>query len=124
MYLSHRASTFSALFILWLTAPAITASLSFASTHIYSYIDEAGVQTFTNEFTSIPDKYRSQLTQREVEAPPAAPPAVTPAPTVRSADARTVTASGEYRMSDHDTRTDAVRLAVETAKKEIGRAHV
>ncbi len=118
MYLSHRAFTFSALFILWLTAPAITTPLSFASTHIYSYIDDAGVQTFTNEFNSIPDKYRSQLTQREVEAPPAAAPAVTPAPTVRSADSRTVTASGEYRMSDHDTRTDAVRLAVEAAKKD------
>ena len=118
MHLSHRAFTFSALFILWLTPSAITAPLSFASTQIYSYIDDAGVQTFTNEFHSIPDKYRSQLTPREVEAPPAPPPIVTTAPTIRSADSRTVTASGEYRMSDHDTRTDAVRLAVEAAKKD------
>ena len=118
MYLSHRAFTFSAFFILWLTAPAITTPLSFASTHIYSYIDDAGVQTFTNQFDSIPDQYRSQLTQREVEAPPAAPPPVSAEPPIRSVDARTVTASGEYRMSDHDRRTDAIRLAVEAAKKD------
>lgn len=121
MNLSRRTATFPALFVLWLTAPAITASLSFASTQIYSYIDDAGVQTFSNEFDSIPEKYRSQLKQREFDAPPAAPPAPPPVaaePPSRSADARTVTASGEYRMGDHDTRTDAVRLAVEAAKKD------
>ncbi len=119
MYLSQRASTFTVLFfLLWLTAPALTARLSFASTHIYSYIDDAGVQTFTNEFDSIPDKYRNQLTQREDEAPSLAQPAATNAPSPPSADRRTVTASGEHRMSDHDTRTDAVRLAIEAAKKD------
>ena len=117
MYLSQRAFTFTILCLLWLTAPSITAQLSFAFTHIYSYIDDAGVQTFTNEFDSIPDKYRNQLTRREDEAPPPAQPAVTTAPPPPSADSRTVTASGEHRMSDHDTRTDAVRLAVEAAKK-------
>ena len=119
MYLSQRASTFTVLFsLIWLTAQAITAQLSFASTHIYSYINDAGVQTFTNEFDSIPDKYRNQITQREDEAPPPAGPVVTTAPSPPSADSRTVTASGEHRMSDHDTRTDAVRLAVEAAKKD------
>jgi hypothetical protein len=119
MYLSQRARTFTVLFfLLWLTAAAFTAQLSFASTRIYSYIDDAGVHTFTNQFDSIPDKYRNQLTQREDEAPAAAEPAVSTAPSPPSADSRIVTASGEHRMSDHDRRTDAVRLAVEAAKKD------
>jgi hypothetical protein len=35
-----------------------------------------------------------------------------------SASVRTVTATGEYRMSDHDTRSEAVQLAVEAAKRQ------
>ncbi|MFM8550984.1 MAG: hypothetical protein ACKOCD_01505 [Nitrospiraceae bacterium] len=33
------------------------------------------------------------------------------------AETRTVTATGEYRMGNHDTRADAVRLATEDAKR-------
>ncbi|WHZ16398.1 MAG: hypothetical protein OJF52_003247 [Nitrospira sp.] len=126
MDLSRRALILlSVLSLLWLVAPAITASLSFASTPIYTYIDDAGIQTFTTEFDSIPEKYRSRLAQREHDASPA-PPAVpaSPAPPlfleppVSSADVRIVTAGGEYRMGDHDTRADAVRLAVEAAKRD------
>jgi uncharacterized membrane protein YgcG len=35
-----------------------------------------------------------------------------------AANVRVVTASGEYQMGDHDTRADAVRLAVEAAKRQ------
>ncbi len=118
MVFSRNALTSSALFVLWLTAPFITASLGFASTSIYTYTDDAGVQTFTNDFDSIPEKYRHQLTKREFEAPATAPLPAATEPPARSADVRTVTAGGEYRMGDHDTRTDAVRLAVEAAKKD------
>ncbi len=38
-------------------------------------------------------------------------------PTVTLAEVRVVTAQGEYRMGDRDTREDAIRLATETAKR-------
>lgn len=38
-------------------------------------------------------------------------------PPPAQADVRIVTAQGEYRMSDHDTREDAIRLATEAAKR-------
>jgi hypothetical protein len=38
-------------------------------------------------------------------------------PRLSSADLRTVTGEGEYRMGDRDTREDAVRLATEEAKR-------
>ena len=37
-------------------------------------------------------------------------------PAVR-AEVRTITATGEYRMGDNDTRTDAKRLALQDAKR-------
>jgi len=105
---------------LWLSSSSLSTSLSLAST-IYSYTDDEGVQTFTNELQSIPEKYRGQLTQRDLETPAPsetrAPAASTDLP-MRSADARTVTAGGEYRMGDHDNRADATRLALEAAKKD------
>lgn len=121
MYFSRRALTFSTLFFFWLATPAITASPSFASAPIYTYTDDAGVQTFTNEFDSIPEKYRDEASPREFDVPPAPPTHRPPAavqPRVASAQDRIVTGSGEYRMGDHDTRADAVRLAVEAAKKD------
>jgi len=132
MDLSQRALTFLSVF-LSLSVSTTFASLSIASTPIYTYLDEAGVQHFTNQVDSIPEKYRRQLTQSEAgafPAPPAAsvlpvpagqassPPAVSAELLARSAAVRTVTASGEYRMGDHDTRTDAIRLAIEAAKKD------
>ncbi len=38
-------------------------------------------------------------------------------PTVTLAEVRVVTAQGEYRMGDRDTREDAIRLATEAAKR-------
>jgi len=119
MSLSHSGLTLSVLFLLGVSTHVITAPDSRAS--IYTYTDEAGVQTFTNQLESVPEQYRNRLTSQELDGPPAvssAPPrAVAESPT-RSADSRIVTASGEYRLGDHDTRTDGARLAVEAAKKD------
>lgn len=38
-------------------------------------------------------------------------------PSLANAEVRTVTAQGEYRMGDRDTREDAIRLATESAKR-------
>jgi uncharacterized membrane protein YgcG len=38
-------------------------------------------------------------------------------PTVTPAEIRVVTAQGEHRMGDHDTKEDAIRLATEAAKR-------
>lgn len=89
-------------------------SPSFAATPIYTYKDDSGTPTFTTELDSIPEKYRSRVVPLDSDTSsvgggaPSSPPA---AP-------RIVTASGEYRMGDHDTRADAVRLAVEAAKRQ------
>ncbi len=121
MFRSRRLLTASALFSFWFSASMLSTSFSFASTAIYSYTNDEGVQTFTNELGSVPEKYRRQLTQRSFEAEPTAEPSSPPVatdPPMRSADARTVNASGEYRMGDHDNRADAVRLATEAAKQD------
>jgi len=132
MDLSRRVIPVLAVF-LSLAVSTIPASLSIAATPIYTYLDDAGVQHFTNQLHSIPEKYRSQMMQSEFGAVPdpavatvgPAPAAQSPtpaagsaAPPVRAAVVRTVSASGEYSMSEHDTRHDAVRLAVEAAKKD------
>ena len=85
------------------------ASPAFASNQIYRYTDDSGTVNFTTELYSIPEKYRSK-------AVPLEPETVTP-PTVQPI-LRVVTSSSEYRMGDHDTRTDATRLAIETAKRD------
>jgi hypothetical protein len=120
MDLSRRALTALVSFCLWLCALAFAAPNSLASTPIYSYIDDSGVQTFTNQFESIPEQYRAQVQQREIQAssPAATPPSSADDPPDRPAESRMVSAGGEYRMSDHDTRDEAVRLAVEAAKKD------
>lgn len=119
MSLSRSGLTLSILFLLGIPTQVIIAPDSRAS--IYTYTDDAGVQTFTNQLESVPEQYRNSLTAQEFDGPPAvssAPPrAVAESPT-RSADSRIVTAGGEYRMGDHDTRTDAIRLATESAKQD------
>jgi len=93
----------------------LVVSPSFADTSIYTYKDDSGTPTFTTELDSIPEKYRSRAvpldsdTSSPVEAGVLSPPPVA---------VRVVTASGEYRMGDHDTRADAVRLAIEAAKRQ------
>jgi len=102
-----------------ITAPALSATAASASAPIYTYIDEAGVQTFTNEFASIPERYRGQVAPRESESPsePQTAPAATH-PSMPPDRRRIVTGTAEYRMGDHDTRADAVKLAVEAAKAD------
>ncbi len=121
MRFSRTWLTTSAFFALWLSSFTLPPVPSFASTAIYSYTNDEGVQTFTNELESVPDKYRRQLTQRSFEAEPTVDPrspSVAADPPIRSADARTIAASGEYRLGDHDSRADAVRLATEAAKQD------
>ena len=114
----------------WLCASTLVAFLpgTFAAASIYTYVDDAGVQNFTNQFDSIPEKYRSQLAMPDFDIAPLAPspvpvmPAVSPSSLrsdrlAPSSEIRKVTARGEYRLGDHDTRTDGTRHAVEAAKK-------
>ena len=121
MYISRRKVALSAVFFLWLSVLPPYLPLSSAST-IYTYTDDAGTLTFTTELDSIPKKYRSQVTTLNFdiprEPPPLALPPVSAEPQPPSKNVKVVTANGEYRMGDHDTRTDAVRLAVEAAKRD------
>jgi hypothetical protein len=79
-----------------------------AASQIYRYQDDSGTVTFTTELQSIPEKYRR-------EAVPLAPvaPERRHEPTLRI-----VTSSGEFRMGNYDTRTDATRMAIEAAKRD------
>jgi predicted component of type VI protein secretion system len=90
---------------------------SSAGTPIYSYKDDSGTPTFTTDFGSIPEQYRNRAVPLHLDNSPA-PPVVPSAQRPPSANIRVVTANGEYRMGDHDTRADAIRLAVEAAKRD------
>src|SRR5262245_37543582 len=85
-----------------------------ADDQIYKYVDESGPLNFTTEWSSIPDKYRTQV--ERLHPSPSRQPAP-PLPKPGPPDVRTVKGVGEYRMGDHDTRYDAERLAVEAAKR-------
>ncbi|HEX6532840.1 MAG TPA: hypothetical protein VF019_09455 [Nitrospira sp.] len=85
------------------------AAQAFAGNQIYRYKDDSGTLNFTTELYSIPEKYRSEAVAMVPE---------TPAPVRKDPVLRVVTATGEYRMSDHDTRMDATRLAIEAAKRQ------
>ena len=100
---------------MFLLACVVTVSPSFAATAIYTYKDDSGTPTFTTELDSIPEKYRSRAVPLDSDTAAPVEAEVTNPPPVA---ARVVTASGEYRMGDHDTRADAVRLAIEAAKRE------
>ena len=121
MCLSRRLLTSAAILSFWFSGSAVLTSPTLAATTIYSYTTDEGVPTFTNELESVPEKYRDQLTQQDLDqqvarnTPPPAPAADSQ---MRSADTRTVNASGEYRMGDYDSRADANRLALEAAKKD------
>ncbi|HEU5202156.1 MAG TPA: DUF4124 domain-containing protein [Nitrospira sp.] len=94
------------LFFLCVAVPA------FATNQIYRYTDDSGTLNFTTELDSIPEKYRSRVIPLEPDTTPDVG-ALAPPPVLR-----VVKSSGEYRMGDHDTRTDAIRMAMETAKRE------
>jgi hypothetical protein len=92
-------------------------SLSSAGNPIYTYTDDSGTKTFTTDLGSIPEKYRSRVVPLDL-GPLSAPPVVPAAQHPPSGNVRVVTSSGEYRMGEHDTRNDAVRLAIEAAKRD------
>jgi hypothetical protein len=93
----------------------LVVSPGFAATQIYSYKDDSGTATFTTELDSIPEKYRSRVVPLDSDT---SSPIEDGVPSPPSVAVRIVTASGEYRMGDHDTRADAVRLAIEAAKRQ------
>jgi hypothetical protein len=82
---------------------------SFAETSIYTYKDDAGRSAFTTDPDSIPEQYRSRAVPLNAESSPTGSPS---GQDFSKANVRVVTASGEYRMGDHDTRADAIRLAI------------
>jgi uncharacterized protein DUF4124 len=88
------------------------ATPTFASTEIYRYTDDSGTLNFTTELYQIPQKYRDQAVSLKLRvSPPVSTPPLQPM-------LRVVRSSGEYRMSDHDTRMDATRLAIDYAKRQ------
>lgn len=103
--------------LLWCTLCGVTPS--FAATQIYRYTDDAGTLTFTNELQSIPRQYRHRAvplyTEITSSAGVVAPvqPQASPEPATR-----VVTVSSDYRMGAHDSRSDAVRVAIESAKRQ------
>src|SRR5215475_10183508 len=115
MLIVRGSLIFSVLFFLWLLIPASGVPSSSAGTPIYTYKDDDGTPTFTTDLDSIPEKYRSRAVPLHLESSSPVEPAEQRS---HSADVRVLTASGEYRMGDHDTRTDAIRLAVEAAKRQ------
>ena len=88
------------------------ATPAFASNEIYRYTDDSGTLNFTTELHQIPRKYRDQAVPLKLEvSPPVATPPLQPM-------RRVVRSSGDYRMSDHDTRIDATRLAIDYTKRQ------
>ena len=88
----------------------IGAVPAFAGNQIYRYKDDSGTVNFTNELSSIPEKYRGEAVPLMPEQSQATRPKIKPA-------LRVVTATGEYRMGEHDIRLDATRMAIEAAKR-------
>ncbi|HXT65268.1 MAG TPA: hypothetical protein VN657_00660 [Nitrospiraceae bacterium] len=111
----HKRLAFSILFFLWLLVPTSIVSVTSAISTIYTYKDDSGTPNYTTELDMIPEKYRSRVVPLDSETPSTDTPAE---PYQPPANVRVVTASGEYQMGDHDTRADAVRLAVEAAKRQ------
>jgi len=117
MLIVRRGLAFSVVLLVGLLSILASVVSSSATSSIYTYTDDSGTPTFTTDLDMIPEKYRSRAVPLDLESS-------SPSPTVPggqhppSANVRVVTASGEYRMGDHDTRTDAVRLAVEAAKRQ------
>lgn len=115
MSIFRKTLAFSILFFLSLFVPASNVSLSSAASTIYTYKDDSGTPNYTTELDSIPERYRSRVVPLDSETPSPDDPGIQHPP---AANVRVVTASGEYQMGDHDTRADAVRLAVEAAKRQ------
>lgn len=82
-----------------------------AGNQIYRYKDDSGTLNFTTELHSIPEKYRAA-------AVPLLPEISQSVESARAPAIRIVTATVDYRMGEHDTRTDATRMAIEAAKRQ------
>lgn len=102
-----------AFFLLCGTTPLL------ATSQIYRYTDDAGTQTFTNDLGSIPERYRpravplySEMTSQGGSVAPV------PSQAHQEPVAHVVTVSSDYRMGAHDTRTEAIRVAIESAKRQ------
>src|SRR6185295_3161930 len=115
MSILRKRLAFSILFFLWLVVFASSASSGSAASTIYTYKDDSGTPNYTTELDMIPEKYRSRVVPLDSETSLPDSPAEPYQPT---ANVQVVTASGEYQMGDHDTRADAVRLAIEAAKRQ------
>ncbi|HKE62607.1 MAG TPA: hypothetical protein VKB33_09055 [Nitrospira sp.] len=117
MLTSRGVVTISVICCLWTMGLSELIASSSAGTPIYSYKDDSGTPTFTTDFGSIPEQYRNRAVPLHLDNSPT-PPVVPSAQRPPAANIRVVIASGEYRMGDHDTRADAIRLAVEAAKRD------
>lgn len=116
-YDSRRFVTSFTCLLLRVAILSTIAASPVAATPIYTYTDEAGVQTFTNEFGSIPEQYRDQIAQREFGWP-SSPPASDIHPSTPAGHTQVIRGTAEYRLGDHDSRADAIRLATEAAKQD------
>ncbi len=92
-----------------------TALPSFAGSQIYRYTDDHGTINFTTELRSIPEQYRRDAVPLYMETTSAAG-AVTPQ--AEPEPASKVTVSSDYRLGAHDSRGDALRMAIESAKRQ------
>lgn len=94
---------------------------AFATSQIYRYTDESGTLNFTNDLQSIPEPYRQRAVPLYMDMTSTAG-AVAPAPAAPQAQVqpaiRVVTVSSDYRMGAHDTPTTAVRMAIQSAKRQ------
>ncbi|MBA5872413.1 MAG: hypothetical protein GDA68_20825, partial [Nitrospira sp. CR2.1] len=61
MFHSRTSLTSAALLALWYSISLFSVAPILAATTIYSYTNDEGVQTFTNELDAVPDQYRPQL---------------------------------------------------------------
>jgi hypothetical protein len=92
---------------------------SFASTQIYRYTDDAGTLTYTTELQKIPEQYRGRAVPLYGETTgTAGTVAPVPAQVPSQPAAQTITVGSDYRMGAHDTQTDALRMAIDSAKRQ------
>jgi hypothetical protein len=91
----------------------------FATSQVYRYTDASGTPTFTNDLQSIPEPYRrlavplfSEMTSQAGSIAPE-PPQVHQDPMTH-----VVTVSSDYRMGAYDTPAAAVRMAIQSAKRQ------
>src|SRR5690349_17301758 len=88
------------------------AASAFASSQIFRYTDDSGTLNYTNEWKRIPENYRNRAVPLQLDhSPPVEAPALPPL-------FRVITSAGEYRMTEHDTRIEATRMAIEDAKRQ------